>query len=260
MISRAQIQFIRSLDQKKYRDESSCFIVEGDKMVRETIEMPALSPFEIRMICAVGVWLDSNPGVKRLPDTEIIEVSASELDRISQLKTPNQALAVIRHRQISGMPFDFEHNLLIGLDQVQDPGNVGTIIRLADWFGLGGVIASADSADFFSPKVVQASMGSVLRVKLVTADLPSFIQSLPSGFPVYGTHLGGKNIYSTSLESHGFILFGNESKGLSGELMKLTTENLFIPDFSVGAYKPDSLNVSIATAIVCSEFRRRENG
>lgn len=260
MISRAQIQFIRSLDLKKFRDESDCFIAEGDKMVSEILEMPERNPFEIRMICATAGWLDSHPGVKLLHDTEIIEVTTSELQRISQLKTPNQALAVIKNLEKPGPSFDFASDLLIGLDQVQDPGNVGTIIRLADWFGLGGIVASSDSADFFSPKVVQASMGSVFRVKLVTADLPSFIQALPSGFPVYGTHLGGKNIYSASLKRFGLILFGNESKGLSVNLMKLTTENLLVPDFTTGAYKPESLNVSIAAAIVCSEFRRRGNG
>ena len=170
-----------------------------------------------------------------------------------------QVLSVIYHSQTPSPEFDTNSSLLIGLNQIQDPGNVGTIVRLADWFGLAGVIASPDSADFFSPKVVQSSMGSIFRVKLITAELQSYIQSLPLGYPVYGTILGGQNIYTAELSKNGLILFGNESKGLSQELINLTTKNLQIPDFAPRDCKPESLNVSVAAAVVCSEFRRREN-
>jgi TrmH family RNA methyltransferase len=179
------------------------------------------------------------------------------LERISQLKSPNQVLAVVYHHADPLPEFDFKQDLFIGLSKVQDPGNVGTIIRLADWYGLGGVVASADSADFFSPKVVQASMGSIFRVKLLSSDLQSFIQALPSGYPVYGTHLKGQNLYTASISSNGLILMGNESRGLDDEIMALTTESLLIPDFATGESRPESLNVSIAAAIICSEFRRR---
>jgi TrmH family RNA methyltransferase len=154
----------------------------------------------------------------------------------------------------------FDKELIIGLEQVQDPGNVGTIIRLADWFGIPAVIASLDTADFYSPKVVQATMGSIFRVRLITTDLIAFTQSLQAGFPVYGTHLRGNNIYTAELSSNGLILMGNESRGLSAELLEMTTENILIPDFSTGTTRPESLNVSVAAAIVCSEFRRRGTG
>ena len=191
---------------------------------------------------------------------ELVSVSESELGRISLQKTPNQALAIIKRKEPVQAEFDLDTKLLIGLDQVQDPGNVGTIIRLADWFGLGGVIASPDSADFFSPKVVQSSMGSIFRVRLITSELAKFIKAMKPGFPVYGTHLEGQNIYASELKNHGLILLGNESRGLSRDLMEMSTERLFIPEFSEGIHKPESLNVSIAAAIVCSEFRRRGNG
>jgi len=259
MITKARIQFIRSLDQKSIRDESACFIAEGDKMVQEALCLPKDSPFQIRTICGLGSWLESNMATIRKTDAEVISVSVRDLERISFQKTPNQVLAVISRMDSTTPVFDFNSELLIGLNQVQDPGNVGTIIRLADWFGLGGVIASGDSSDFYSPKVVQSSMGSIFRVKVLTTDLHQFIQSIPPGYPVYGTHLGGRNLYTAKITANGLILLGNESRGLSNELLKLTTENLLIPDFPAGNSRPESLNVSIAAAIVCSEFRRRGN-
>ncbi|TSA38904.1 MAG: RNA methyltransferase [Porphyromonadaceae bacterium] len=260
MITKAQIQFIRSLEQKKVRDESGCFIAEGDKLVREAIELPPDGSFQVRTICGVESWLDSNLSGIRNPEAEVIPVSDRELERISLQKAPNQVLAVISRYETTAPVFDFNSDLLIGLNQVQDPGNVGTIVRLADWFGLDGIIASVDSADFFSPKVVQSSMGSIFRLKLLTTDLYKFIKSLPLDCPVYGTHLDGQNLYTAKLTSNGLILLGNESRGLSTDLTELTTENLLIPDFSEGKFRPESLNVSIAAAIVCSEFRRRGNG
>jgi TrmH family RNA methyltransferase len=257
MISKAQIQFIRSLEQKRSREESGCFLVEGDKMVREALELPIRGPFRIKAIYGLSKWLDSNLADRGNPDIEMIPVSERELERISLLKTPNQVLAIIARDLLYSPDFDFGKDLLIGLDKIQDPGNVGTIIRLADWFGLGGVIASPDSADFFSPKVVQSSMGSVFRVKLTIADISEFMQDLPPGFPVYGTHLEGENLYEADIEAKGLILMGNESKGLDADLTGRATSLLRIPDFSDGPVKPESLNVSVAAAIICSEFRRR---
>jgi TrmH family RNA methyltransferase len=257
MITKTQIQFIRSLEQKKVRDESGCFIVEGDKLVREAVGLPKRSRFKVKMICGVVKWLDSNISKRVDPETEIIPVTAQELERITLQKNPNQVLAILSHDILFTPKFQYFNDLLIGLNQVQDPGNVGTIIRLADWFGLGGVIASKDTADFFSPKVVQSSMGSIFRVKLLTTDLYDFIESLPPTFPIYGTCLEGEILYYADIKPNGLIIFGNESKGLTKDLTDLTTINLRIPGFSTGKSKPESLNVSIAAAIVCSEFRRR---
>jgi TrmH family RNA methyltransferase len=260
MITKAQVQFIRSLDHKKARDESGCFIAEGDKLVSEALELPEDGHFKIKTILGIEKWLKTNLPGHGLPAVEVIPLSERELERISLQKTPNQVLAIIS-RDKSFLPiFDFEHDLLLGLNKVQDPGNVGTIVRIADWFGLGGIIASEDSADFYSPKVVQSSMGSIFRVRLSTRILPDFVQSLPAFFPVYGAHLDGQSLFSAEISSNGLILLGNESRGLDTELMSLTIKNLKIPDFSQGIVKPESLNVSIAAAILCSEFRRRGNG
>jgi RNA methyltransferase, TrmH family len=260
MITKALIHFIRSLEQKKVRDESGCFIAEGDKLVREALDLPRNGYFQVKTICGLQSWLDSNLSKTNYPEAEVISVSPRELDRISMQKNPNQVLAVISHIETPLNTFNFDTDLLIGLNQVQDPGNVGTLLRLADWFGINGVIASEDSADFYSPKVVQASMGSIFRIKVLTTDLLLFVKSLPSIFPVYGTQLDGQDLYNAKLTSNGLILMGNESRGLSNDLKELTSKNLFIPDFSTEKTRPESLNVSIAAAIVCSEFRRRGNG
>ena len=257
MITKAQIKFVRSLDDKSHRDESGCFLVEGDKLVREALVLPKGGRLRVQSIFGVGEWLASNQIDTIASDVEITQVTGRELERLSLQKNPNQVLAVISRDQKYLPSFDFAADLLIGLFQVQDPGNVGTIIRLADWFGLGGVIATADSADFYSPKVVQASMGSVFRVKLLTSDLPSFIRSLPKKCPVFGTHQDGESVYSGEISTNGLILFGNESTGLSPDLLANTEKNLKIPEFSSALPKPQSLNVSIAAAIICSEFRRR---
>ncbi|MFA6481851.1 MAG: RNA methyltransferase [Bacteroidales bacterium] len=257
MITRVQIQFIRSLEQKRNRDESGCFIAEGDKLVREALVLPKESRFTIKSIYCLDHWLESNRSAIENSGVEVISIPEHDLGRISLQKTPNQVLAIIE-RPIANPPADLTADeLRIGLDQVQDPGNVGTIIRLADWFGLGAVISSEDSADFYSPKVVQASMGSIFRVRLLTANLPEYIHALPENYPVYGTDLEGEDLYHADITRHGLIIMGNESKGLSQGLAGLMTKNLRIPDFPGRYSKPESLNVSIAAAIVCAEFRRR---
>lgn len=256
MVSKAQIQFIRSLDRKKERDDSGCFIAEGDKIVREVLSLPADTPFKIQLLCGLEPWMDLHAKKPANQPEEACIVSESELGRMSLLKTPNQALAVVHLKEIIPPVFNYSDDLLIGLDTVQDPGNVGTIIRLAEWFGIAGIVASLDSADLFSPKVVQASMGSVFRVKLLQTTLDPFLLSLPAGFPVYATALTGTSVYSTTLTKNGIILMGNESKGLTTRYLQLATHNLSIPDFALST-KPESLNVSLAAAILCSEFRRR---
>jgi len=256
MVSKAQIQFIRSLDRKKERDESGCFMAEGDKVVREALSLPPDSLFRIRLLYGLESWLEKYVTGATNHPVETCIVSEQELHRISFLKTPNQAVAVIQHPMVEAPVFDCREDLLIGLDQVQDPGNVGTIIRLAEWFGIAGVIASMDSADLYSPKVVQASMGSVFRVNMVQTTLDPFLLSLPGGFPVYATTLSGAPVYQIELTQNGIILLGNESKGLTTRYLQLATCNLSIPDFALGT-RPESLNVSLAAAILCSEFRRR---
>ncbi len=257
MVSKAQIQFIRSLDRKKERDESACFIAEGDKIVKELLHLPVESPFRIRNLYGLEPWIKKQENeITNNPD-EVQIVTEAELDRMSLMKTPNQALAIVYKPDCISRDFNFNSDLLIGLDRIQDPGNLGTLVRLADWFGLAGVVSSMDSADFFSPKVVQASMGSVFRVRLLQTSLDPFLLELPYGFPVYTTSLSGTSIYDASLSRNGIILMGNESKGLTPRFQRLSVNDLLIPDFSNGVGKPESLNVSVAAAIICSEFRRR---
>lgn len=247
MISKNKIKYIRSLELKKNRNKEGKFVAEGFKVVDDLL---ALQPADL--IVATGEWLrDKHFGVA----TEVIEVTDEELKKVSFLQHPQQVLAVFR-QATSG---DYSINtseLSLALDGVQDPGNLGTIIRIADWFGITHIYCSQDTADVYNPKVVQATMGSIARVKVEYGDLLGLVESLPAEVPVYGTLLDGDNIYQQKLENHGLIVMGNEGKGISPALAKKVNHKLLIPNFPEGRATADSLNVAIATAITCSEFRR----
>ena len=220
---------------------------EGFKVVDDLL---ALQPADL--IVATGEWLR---GKHFGAETEVIEVTDEELKKVSFLQHPQQVLAVFR-QATSG---DYSINtseLSLALDGVQDPGNLGTIIRIADWFGITHIYCSQDTADVYNPKVVQATMGSIARVKVEYGDLLGLVESLPADVPVYGTLLDGDNIYQQKLENRGLIVMGNEGKGISPELAKKVNHKLLIPNFPEGRATADSLNVAIATAITCSEFRR----
>lgn len=247
MISKNKIKYIRSLELKKNRNKEGKFVAEGFKVVDDLL---ALQPADL--IVATGEWLrDKHFGA----ETEVIEVTDEELKKVSFLQHPQQVLAVFR-QATSG---DYSINtseLSLALDGVQDPGNLGTIIRIADWFGITHIYCSQDTADVYNPKVVQATMGSIARVKVEYGDLLGLVESLPADVPVYGTLLDGDNIYQQKLENHGLIVMGNEGKGISPALAKKVNHKLLIPNFPEGRATADSLNVAIATAITCSEFRR----
>lgn len=247
MISKNKIKYIRSLELKKNRNKEGKFVAEGFKVVDDLL---ALQPADL--IVATGEWLrDKHFGA----ETEVIEVTDEELKKVSFLQHPQQVLAVFR-QATSG---DYSINtseLSLALDGVQDPGNLGTIIRIADWFGITHIYCSQDTADVYNPKVVQATMGSIARVKVEYGDLLGLVESLPADVPVYGTLLDGDNIYQQKLENHGLIVMGNEGKGISPALVKKVNHKLLIPNFPEGRATADSLNVAIATAITCSEFRR----
>ena len=211
---------------------------------------------------------------KHLADqTEVIEVTEEELKKVSFLQHPQQVLAVFRQdtgcnkqdsnnsqEEAEEKNFGFSkintQELSLALDGVQDPGNLGTIIRIADWFGITHIYCSQDTADVYNPKVVQATMGSIARVKVEYGNLLALVESLPADVPVYGTLLDGDNIYQQQLENRGLIVMGNEGKGISPALAKKVNRRLLIPNFPEGRATADSLNVAIATAITCSEFRR----
>ena len=243
MISKNQIKLIRQLEQKKYRQREGLFVAEGPKVVGDL--MCRWQP------AAVFATDDYTPPVA----VEVQRITADELHRISLLQHPQQVLALfpLPHpaRNENGQA------LMLALDGVQDPGNLGTIIRIADWFGIDDIVCSEDTADAWNPKVVQATMGSIARVNISYTNLPALLDRLPADVPVYGTLLDGDSIYSYPLSARGIIVMGNEGNGLSAEVRRRVTHRLLIPSFREGD-AAESLNVAVATAIVCSEFRRSE--
>ena len=248
MLSKNKIKYIRSLEQKKYRKEEKAFLAEGHKLVGDLS-----GHFECRLLAATSTWLESHPDIKA---DEIVEVSEEELKKASLLKTPQDVLAVFRIPETDPGTRDIAGSLCLALDDVQDPGNLGTILRTADWFGIRHVFCAIGTADAYNPKTVQATMGALARVRIHYCDLKDLIGTLPD-MPVYGTFLDGKNIYGQELTPHGLIVMGNEGKGISQEMEKLVNRRLLIPNYPQGEETSESLNVATATAIVCAEFRRR---
>lgn len=232
MLTNAEMKSIRSLREKKFRDELGLFTVEGEKSVAEALA----SSFEVVRVLRAE------------------DIGAAAMERISQCATPSPVLAVVRMPK-EDMPAELPGGLALALDSVRDPGNFGTILRIADWFGVSRVFASPDSVETFNPKTVQASMGSVFRVKVSRCDIAALCTEFSSaGRRVYGTVLDGENIYSTQLAADGLVVMGNESNGISAEVARRLDSRLRIPSFGGGA---ESLNVAVATAVTLSEFRRR---
>lgn len=240
MLTKNHIKLITSLKQKKFRTQQNLFVVEGIKGIQEFLN----SSFELDKLFAT----------KDIFGVDTIMISEKDLERISNLKTPNTALALFKIPTPSNQT---NTDLSIALDDVRDPGNLGTIIRLCDWFGIQNLICSHGTVDCFNPKVVQATMGSLTRVNIQYVDLSSYIKSYKKS--VYGTFMDGKNIYEQQLLSEGLIILGNEANGISNDIEKLVTERIAIPRF--GDLKAtESLNVATATAIVLSEFKRKSTG
>ena len=231
-ITQAEIKQVRSLREKKFRDELGLFVVEGEKLVEEALR----SGFEV-----LRVWRRD-------------EIGEAAMARISQLSTPSPVLAVVRRPAAQEPPRP--SGLCLALDGVRDPGNLGTILRIADWFGVETVYVSADCVELFNPKVIQASMGSVFRVRAVPAELPALARRFrEAGLPVYGTFLDGRDLYREPLSREGLVVMGNEAAGIRPELAAEVDARLLIPAF--GHSGAESLNVAAATAVTLSEFRRR---
>lgn len=192
-----------------------------------------------------------------------VVVKQDELERLSKQKTPRSALAVFRKPETKAISEDIakwcQSGICLALDGVQDPGNLGTLLRVADWFGIEHILASFDTADVFAPKVVQSTMGAIGRVKVHYVTLEKILQELSPLMPVYGTVLDGENIYLTEVASRGIIVMGNEGNGISREVQSTLTHRLLIPSFPTGRRTSESLNVGVAAAVVCAEFRRRES-
>lgn len=240
MISAAEIKFVKSLSQKKYRDSSGLFVAEGEKLVSEALA----SSFKVENVYRKE------------------EIGEDKMGRISSLSSPSPVLATIH------IPEDLSDGklpgkgLFLALDSIRDPGNLGTILRIADWFGIDAVYASADTVDVFNPKVVQATMGAIFRVKFHYADIPELCKNAVSmGGRVYGTFLDGENMYGKALDcgnnAPSVIVIGNEANGISARVASLVTERLYIPPYPQDSPGSESLNAAIATAITVAEFRRR---
>ncbi len=253
MLTNNKIKLIKSLDKKRERVEAGCFVVEGEKMVRELL----MSQFETTEVFAVQQYIDELPAnLKR--KAEITAIGERDLERISFLKTPNKAVALVKLPEIRPLP-DLS-GLNIALDNVQDPGNLGTIIRTAAWFGIGNVFCSPDTADVYNPKVIQSTMGAIFKVNVIYCDLAELAATArKSGVQLFGTRLDGENLYAAKLPKDAIVVMGNESKGLSAEISALMDSNLKIPSYAPPSADMESLNVAVATAIVCAEFRR-QNG
>jgi TrmH family RNA methyltransferase len=240
MISKNQIKFVRQLEQTKFRKKEQLFVAEGPKVVGDLLR----AGFNAYQIFATNEWKHNGLAFQ--------EVSKEELQKLSFLQHPQEVLAVFEipsKEQASSSP------LSLALDDVQDPGNLGTIIRIADWFGITTIYCSEDTADCYNPKVVQATMGSLAHINIVYTDLEALLRQYDG--PIYGTLLDGQNIYQQELSSEGIIVMGNEGNGISPAIRQLVTHKLLIPNYNPSSETAESLNVAIATAITCAEFRRR---
>lgn len=254
MISKKKAKFIISLQKKKVRDEERLFIIEGDKLVKEFLA----AKIPVKTLIARPEFLSSLPDDLTRFVNEIEDVSYEELKQISTLKTPHNALAIIPVPDRNLDTNDVLKGLCVALDFVQDPGNLGTIIRAAAWFGIKNIVCSEDCVDVYNPKVIQASMGALLNVSVFYYDLKKlFTSAAKNKIPIFGTMLEGDSIYNHKLDNKGIILLGNESKGISDELIPFITEKIMIPKFSKAKQGIDSLNVGMAASVVFYEFLRK---
>lgn len=244
-MTKAEIQHIRSLQDKRNRDEEGLFVAEGAKLVEEI----ASSALTIRRIYTTRTDLKG-------ANVEVVDTKSME--RLSGLKSASDTLAVVEQPRYRLNLNTLTKSLVLALDGVQNPGNLGTIIRLADWFGVEDILCSKECADCFNPKVVQATMGAILRVRVHYVDLAALLQrTAAEGTPIYGTMLDGENLYDSEFEPRGVIVMGNEGQGVSKACQQHFSHRLLIPAYPADRQGSESLNVAIATGIICAEFRRR---
>ena len=243
MLSKNQIKLILSLKQKKYRQQHGLFVVEGIKTVNELLH----SNLQLHQLYTTTLQFD-------VLDDLVTQITEAELKKISFLKAPNMVLAVFKFPEPK--PVDFSR-LVVALDDVRDPGNLGTIIRLCDWFGVNDLICSNETVDCYNPKVIQATMGSITRVNVSYVDLEDILKN--QDVIKFGAFMNGENVYETNLPTSGILVLGNEANGISKEIESLTIKRISIPRFG-DLQETESLNVANATAILLSEFKRRSTG
>ncbi|MBE6301100.1 MAG: RNA methyltransferase [Parabacteroides distasonis] len=251
MLSKAKVKQIRSLELKKFRNEYNAFVAEGNKLVADML--PA---FTCDLLLAKPSWMATQGDISA---KELLVAKEEEIRKASFLKNPQDVLAVFQRPVWSLDEVDPATTLVLALDGIQDPGNLGTIIRLADWFGIEHLVCSLDTVDVFSPKVVQATMGALAHVKVHYTHLESYLKEhIEKQVPLFGTFLDGENMYSKELSDNGIIVMGNEGNGIRPQIEQLINRKLYIPSFPAERETSESLNVAIATAVICAEFRRRQ--
>ena len=252
MLSHNQIKYINSLKIKKFRMQHQAFLVEGVKSVSELMS----SQLKVLKVFAIPEWLDNNFKQIKNKNIEFTEITEEELIKVSDLSTPNQVLAIAGIPSVTFPKTEDLSGMMLALDGIRDPGNMGTMMRTADWFGIKSVICSTDSVDVYNPKVVQATMGSFCRMNVFYVNLPEFFKSLAPEIPVFGAMLEGPDISQKIFSRPGIILIGSESHGISGTLKPFINEPLHIPHFSgtPTAKHAESLNASIANGIICYEI------
>lgn len=245
MLTKATAKLIQSLKDKRHRQESGLFVIEGAKILAEVPD----SKITLKSLFATRSWLEVNETF--FPNVDKVEVTEQQLKQISFLQTPQQVLALAYLPQPSVRMDEWQSGFTIVLDTLQDPGNLGTIIRIADWYGIQHIVCSRESVDVHNPKVIQATMGSFLRVEVVYTDLEEFFTH--NTLPVYGALMNGESLYTTTLAPKALLLIGNEGTGIDASLMKFISHPITIPRIG-GA---ESLNAGIATAILCDAYARQ---
>nr|WP_319999063.1 RNA methyltransferase [uncultured Draconibacterium sp.] len=252
MIGKSTTKLINSLALKKYRTKENCFLIEGDKMVKEALD----SDLKIKLLIVTDQFTTRFP-ITQSAAERIIETDAKEIKKVSLLQHPQNSLAVCEIPKKQDFPKSLPEGLSIYLDGIQDPGNMGTIVRICDWYGIQHVFCSPDSVDLYNPKVIQASMGSFNRIHLHECDFETLAYlAQKSEAPLFGTFMNGDNVYQKQLPKQAVLVMGNEGNGIRPAVEKLIPNKLSIPNFSMNKIKAESLNVSVATAILCSEFKR----
>ena len=243
MLVKSKIKYIQSLGQKKFRHPEGLFIAEGPKLVEELLEA---GPASVKEVYAVKEWMDDNQ--KLLAGVDTVEISEVELEKISQLTTPNKVVAIVKQYD-TGKSITVKDRFTLVLDGIRDPGNLGTIIRIADWFGIEQIVCSGDSTEVYNPKVVQSTMGSIARVKVYYADLKEWLTS-QKDVQIYAASLEGQDVTTVKKNKEGIIIIGNESKGISEEIMNLSNVKITIPRKG----RAESLNAAVATGIILSHI------
>lgn len=252
MLSKQITKIIQNLEKKKFREKYNLFKIEGEKLVAELLR----SPLAVHAIIAYPEWIQANGHL--LGKTQVLETDEKGMKAISNFQSLPHVMALAEIPNHPYHPDEVAGTLSLVLNGIQDPGNLGTILRIADWFGVSHLLCDRDCASIYNPKCVQASMGAIFRVHAYYLDLPETIRQLKAkGMPVFGTFLDGENIYTSPLPSQGLIIMGNEGKGIAEDIGKLADFRLTIPNFTPTGASSESLNVGVATGIILSEFKRR---